>query len=153
MKKFFVATAIFFIAFQPIALGATSTNPAPAKPACRVDMNNSHISSRLLKKLQTVAVKANAKVICDKTIENLIVHINLYKSGTFGPILLKKFTSRTYLNVAANKQIKISGPIFVCLNWKPTEFFSTVSSDAIIEGEKMRAPWRKSYRIRIECGN
>ena len=153
MKKFLIVLTFLLFVSGPMAIASTPNSKPPAKPACRVDMNNSHISSNLLKKHKTLAVKANVKVICDKPIENLVVHINLYKSGSFGPILLKKFTSRIYSKLAPNKLLKISGPIFVCVNWKSTEFFSTVSSDAIISGEKMRAPWRKSYRFISECGN
>jgi hypothetical protein len=37
-------------------------------------------------------------------------------------------------------------------NWKENEFFSTVSSTAVIAGKPSRAPWRRSFAQKLACG-
>jgi hypothetical protein len=138
----------------PVALffGASSTPPSAPKPPCRVDMSNTHESSFFAKKFKVLSVKANTSVICDKPISHVIVYINLYKRALLGPTLLKRFTSQELPYLPAGKRIKISGPFVVCTNWKETEFFSTVSSTAVMDGKPVRAPWRRSFAQKIACG-
>ena len=141
--------------FIGITLNASATSQAPhqvEKPPCRVDMTNTHQSTSMAEKFKVLAVKANVVVVCNQPISNLVVFINLYKKSQFGPTLLQRFTSKKILYVDANKSIKISGLIVVCTNWKETEFFSTVSSTAVIAGKPSRAPWRRSFAQKLACG-
>lgn len=138
-----------------VTLNTSATSPAVhqiEKPSCRVDMTNTHQSTSMAEKFKVLAVKANAVVVCNQPISNLVVFINLYKKSEFGPNLLQRFTSKKISYVPANKSIKISGPIVVCTNWKETEFFSTVSSTALISGKPSRAPWRRSFAQKLACG-
>jgi len=151
-KKVISGTILSVFLPSAILLGSFTTQPRVSKPPCRVDMSNTHESSYFAKKFKVLSVKANAFVVCDRPISHVVVYINLYKRATLGPTLLKPFTSKEILYLPAGKRIKISGPFVVCSNWKETEFFSTVSSTAVINGKPVRAPWRRSFAQKIACG-
>jgi len=154
VRQLFIAllTSTTLIQGSSIAFGSTPQAHSTPKPPCRVDMSNTHESTYFAEKYKIVSVKANATVICNQQIRNLVVFINLYKRSLLGPTLLKKFESSVLLLLPAGKRFKISGPFIVCSNFKDTEFFSTVSSTAVIAGHPVKAPWRRSYAQKLACG-
>lgn len=138
---------------QAIAQTQPSTSKISIKPPCRVDMPLAHVSTHYAEANKVLAVKVNVVVICDKPITHLTLHINLYKKAFIFPVLLETQYIDKTVQILPNKPFKVSGPTFVCVNWKRTAFFSEVSSTATIGGELMAAPKRISFSKIIECGN
>jgi hypothetical protein len=153
-QKFIIAMILLATASTNTATSsaASSTPKSPPKPPCRVNISNPHESTKYGRKYFVLAVKANATVICDKPITNLIVYIDLYKRAFLTSQRLAQFKSKEYPAVLGGKEIKVSGPIVLCKNWKKTKFFSMVYSTATVGGQAMQAPWRKSFSQELECG-
>ena len=132
---------------------ASAKTPTAIKPPCRVDMPLAHESTKYAEKYRVLAVKVNVKVICDKLITHLSLHVDLYKKAFPAPVFLVPFDYNKNVRILPNHEFVVPGPVFICENWKPTAFFSEVSSTAIINGEKMAAPKRRSFSKIIACGN
>lgn len=135
------------------ATNTPSSKPSTLKPPCRVDMQLAHESTKLRMVHNVISVKSNVTVICDRPLQNIVVNIDLYKQAIPFPILLEPFTSPVIPYLAANTKLKVSGKPFICRNWKKSTFFSEVSSTAIMDGKKVTAPPRKSFRNIVECGS
>lgn len=147
--------AVAFLLTPLSALAATPSSSAKSipKPPCRVDMPLAHESTSYAEKHRVLAVKVNVIVNCDKLITHLTLHVDLFKKAFPTPIFLEPFDFNENVRILPGHPFKVSGPVFTCENWKPTAFFSEVSSTAVINGEKLTAPKRRSFSKIIACGN
>jgi hypothetical protein len=161
MKEKTVQLIVIISLITGISLNSSSASAATAnpkqsgitKPPCRVDMQLAHESNFFRKIHQTIAVKANVVVICDKALSNIVVKISLYKKAHPFAVFLATRTNEPIPYLAPNTPRKISGPVFVCTNWKKTAFFIVVGSTAILNGKVVTAPVRKSFSKIVECGS
>ena len=152
-NQFFrIAILLFTIVVTENDISSKAFAESRLKPPCRVNFSNAHISTKYATKYKVLAVKANANVICNKPLMDLVVYIELYKATFFSQQKLATYSSKVYASVPAHRRITVSGPVVACKNWKKTRFFSMVSSTAIIEGKVMRAPLQRSYPQELACG-
>lgn len=112
-----------------------------------------HPSTKLAEQFKVHAVKVNVKINCDKLITHLTLHVDLFKKAFPFPVLLDSFYYDKNITILPHHEEVIPGPVFVCENWKATAFFSEVSSTAVINGEKLSAPKRRSFSKIVACGN
>jgi hypothetical protein len=70
---------------------ANATTPAVTKPPCRVDMPLAHESTKYAENYRVLAVKVNLKVICDKLITHLALHVDLLQESVSASRISRSF--------------------------------------------------------------
>lgn len=132
------------------------STPVPTrspKAPCRVDVYNPHISPYFIKTKETWVLKVNAQSVCDKPMKNLVIVIELYKTGHPFDHLLSPSVSKTYSNVPAGKIIRFEETVIPCKNFKSTQYFAVAYSQAVINGETWGAsPVKSQIPAPIACG-
>ena len=113
MKKFLIAVLVFTQIVSPVPAKAVTESPSSVFQ-CRVEIDNAHISTQLVARNYTQVVKINARSICNETIHNLELQVDIYKVGMPVTHLVKSFKSKIYPAVEANKVIKFEDAYVAC---------------------------------------
>ncbi len=123
------------------------------KAACRIEIDNPHISKSILRKEKRSAVKVNARSICDAYQTRVELTVEIYQVGLFRDYKCASFTtipSQIASNgfIVNNKNTK-----WYCQSKKRSRFYGVAYSRAFIAGQQFAAPPARSHKtVRLACG-
>ena len=146
------------IALTAICLFGISQSPAFAAPIapkapCRLEVDNAHISSTLIKKVNKKAVKVNFKSICNFGLSDLVIKVQIRKLAFIGDRPATTVLIRKFPYVPANKQVLVQDIYTFCKTTKRTFFFGTAEAYALLNGTQVQAPRAQSREIvPLACG-
>ena len=149
----FVVVVFGFNSLAPAFASVAPHKPNEIKAPCRLEVAGAHISNNALKKEGKLAVKVVFKSICNFDQENLVIKVQIFKTGFFAvhsvtPIILKKYSS-----VKANNWVLIKNIFVYCKTTKSTKFYGTAEAEAYVNGTKVFAPRAQSVKTTsLECG-
>lgn len=130
-------------------MAATQEKKAP----CRLEVDNAHISSNILKKEEKFAVKVTFRSICNLDQTKLVMRVQIWKVGVGRNYPVTSVITRTFPYVKANHNILIQDVYVYCKNTKRTYFYGIAEADAYINGTQVIATKVQSDEIhRLSCG-
>jgi hypothetical protein len=150
------ATAVFLI--SPFGNASHSATPAPSprypKAFCRIEIDNAHISTSVLRNSGIRVVKVNAKSICNVRQERVSLTLEIYKVGRFSNYLMHRSQTNPNSLKSAGLVVKIQDSKVLCVNSKASSYFGVAFAKAIIQGSWQYAGKTRSLNvIKLNCGN
>jgi len=149
----FVAFLILLPSLFSTPSNAATTRPKPPKPACRIEIDNAHISTSLLKNLKVKYVKVNARSICNVPQELVTLTVEIYKIGALGNHLVSSQVTNPSDPRSAGLKVVNKETKQLCLSSQQTRYFGIAYSKAFIQGKWQYAGKTLSPKvIPLECG-
>ena len=149
----FLIAVIGFNLLTLTLTSATTPKPREVKAPCRLEVADAHISKNTLKKEGKLAVKVVFKSICNFDQENLVLKVQIFKTGFFAVHPVTPIIVRKYSFVRANHWVLIKNIYVYCKNTKSTKFYGTVEAQAVVNGTEVFAPRAQSKKSTpIDCG-
>jgi len=132
---------------------ASNPSPKPVKPLCRLEVQNAHLSSTLLKHQKIIAVKVNVISVCNAEQTHVLITLEIHKKGEFGDHTYGPFTNNKLPGNNSGLIVKLQDKYVVCLNSKLTKWFGIAYSKAFINGKWQYAGRTQSEKIEpLNCG-
>jgi hypothetical protein len=149
-------TAVFLIA--PFSNASHSATPAPfpryPKATCRIEIDDAHISTSLLRNNGIRVVKVNAKSICNVRQERVSLTLEIYKVGRFSNYLTHRSRTNPNSSKSAGLVVKIQDLKVLCINSKASSYFGVAFAKAFIQGKWQYAGKTRSLNVvKLNCGN
>ncbi len=149
MKIFALLAACLIGISQSSALAAIPEK----RPPCRLEVDNAHISSNIVKKETKLAVKVIFRSICNFDQHSLLMKLQIKKSGLIGDHPVSSVITRSFPFVRANQEILIQDIFIYCKNTRRTSFYGIAEAEAVINGTKVKASKTQSRKTEpLECG-
>ena len=138
-------------------LGITNSSAIAAvqekKAPCRLEVDNAHISSNILKKEEKFTVKVTFRSICNLDQTKLVMKVQIWKVGFGRNYPVTSLITRNFPYVKANHNVLIQDIYVYCKNTKRTYFYGIAEADAYINGTQVIATKVQSDEIhRLSCG-
>ncbi len=132
---------------------ALMNSPLP-KASCRIEVDDAHISTSILRHQGVRVVKVNASSICNVRQEKVTLTLEIYKVGLISDHLVHRTkTNPTSLN-SNGLIVKIQDAKVLCINSTPTSYYGIVYAKAFIQGKWQYAGRTRSEHIqKLNCGN
>lgn len=144
--------AILLLLF-PISSYAATGSPKVPKAACRIEIDNAHISTSLLKHRKIRYVKVNAKSICNVPQLRVTLTVEIYKTGIFGNHLVDRFRTEENSPKSSGLKVEMTDAAVKCKNSQATRYFGIAYAKAIIQGKWQYAGRTQSTSIvPLHCG-
>lgn len=155
--KFISILSALLIAFEvPPAMAASPPAMAPGiekKAPCRLEVDNAHISSNILKHENRHAVKVIFRSICNMDQNQLEIKLQIKKNGLFIDHGVTPVLTKRYSFVSALHTILIQDVYVYCRNAQRTLYYGTARAQATIHGKIVTAPRVESKkRVPLACG-
>lgn len=136
-----------------IPSNAATVQPKAPKALCRIEIDNAHISTSLLKHRKIKYVKINARSICNVPQQRVTLTLEIYKTGLFGNHLIRRFKTKEYLPESSGLRVEIKDASEWCKNSEITSYFGIAYAKAIIGGKWQYAGRTRSKSITsLNCG-
>lgn len=150
----FFAVTLAILLLLPSALARAATgNPKLPKASCRIEIDNAHMSSSILKHRKTRNVKINARSICNVPQQRVTLTVEIHKTGIFDSHLVRRFQTDENSPKSSGLRVEIKNAAVKCLNSKTTNYFGIAYSKAIIQGKWQYAGRTQSSSIvPLKCG-
>jgi len=130
-----------------------TTSPRTPKTSCRIEVDDAHISSSILKNKGTRVVKVNAKSICNVRQEQVTLTLEIYKVGKFTNYLMHRSKTNPSSPKSSGLIIKIQDSKVLCINSEASSYFGVVFAKAFIQGNWLYAGNTRSANItKLNCG-
>jgi hypothetical protein len=130
-----------------------TTLPRTSKATCRIEVDDAHISTSILKNRGIRAVKVNAKSICNVRQERVTLTLEIYKVGKFSNYLMHRTQTNPDSPKSSGLIIRIQDSKVLCINSKSSSYFGIVFSKAFIQGKWQIAGNTRSTNItKLNCG-
>lgn len=137
------------------AAHASQSSPAPVvvKPACRLEVEDAHISTTILKHRNMKVVKVNVYSVCNVIQSKVRITLSITKSQfpldhSYGP-----FFNSASKQGDSGLRVSLQDKFVVCTNQEPTEWFGTAFAKAFIGGKWQYAGKTRSKNItNLKCG-
>ena len=138
---------------DPTPVYATMGETKAPKASCRIEVDNAHISSSILKHRKTRFVKINARSICNVPQQRVLLTLEIYKTGIFGNHFVVQFQTNPIVASSSGLKVEIANAAVKCLNNKTTRYFGIAYSKAIIQGAWQYAGrTRSTHIVPLNCG-
>ena len=125
----------------------------PPATKCNIRVDDPHISKYILRSRGYLAVKVNARSICDKAMRNLELNVEIYKVGLFRDYRVGKKTVQIPGLIYANKVIKNEITYTRCRSQKPTKYYGIAFASAVIDGQPRKTLRVSSAKtVSLKCG-
>lgn len=143
---------------SPIGTASHSATPAPKpqapKAICRIEIDDAHISTSILRNSGIRVVKVNAKSICNVRQERVSLTLEIYKVGRYSNYLMHRSQTNPNSLKSAGLVVKILDSKVLCINSKASSYFGVAFSKAFIQGRWQYAGKTRSLNvIKLNCGN
>jgi hypothetical protein len=136
----------------PLAHSATFA-PYMPKAVCRIEIDNAHYSTSMSKSEKTKYIKINARSVCNVIQSQVTLTVEIYKTGRFGPIFLRKFSTNPVSRSSRGLIVKINSAKLLCGNNTENTYYGVAYSKAIINGGWQYAGRTKApLNIPLKCG-
>ncbi len=125
----------------------------PQKPACRLEVQNAHISKTIQKLKEEDVVKVSVLSICNLRQSNVLITLEIHKQGEFGDHTYGPFENQQIAGVNSGLVVKLQDKFVACKNSKLTKWFGVAYSKAFINGNWLYAGRTQSPHIEtLPCG-
>ena len=149
MKIIVFLTACLLGITNSSAIAAVQETKAP----CRLEVDNAHISSNILKKEDKFTVKVTFRSICNLDQTKLVMKVQIWKVGFGRNYPVTSLITRNFPYVKANHNVLIQDIYVYCKNTKRTYFYGIAEADAYINGTQVIATKVQSDELhRLSCG-
>ena len=148
--------AVFLV--SPIGSASHSATPTqkPQSPKaiCRIEINDAHISTSILRNSGIRVVKVNAKSICNVRQEQVSLTLEIYKVGRYSNYLMHRSKTNPNSVKSAGLVVKIQDSKVLCVSSKASSYFGIAFAKAFIQGRWQYAGKTRSLNvIKLNCGN
>jgi hypothetical protein len=140
--------------YQPSFASPTleSLTTATPKANCRIEIDNVHPSSYFRNK-GVSAIKVNARSICNVVQENVVLTVNLYKTGFPFNHLVTSTSTNPSDPKSRGLRVENNMTFARCITSRKTTYFGIAYAKATILGIVEQAPAAQSVKkISIACG-
>ena len=143
-----------------IALGSITASKAeiqeqsnPNKAACRIEIDNPHISKSILLREGRTAIKVNARSVCTVYQSRVELTVEIYQVGLFRDYRRASFTTRPNQLSSNGFTVHNKNTKWYCKSKRRSKFYGVAYSTALIGGQQFVAPRARSIKtIRLACG-
>ena len=123
------------------------------KATCRIEVDDAHISTSILKNRGIRVVKVNARSICNVKQERVTLNLEIYKVGKFTNYLMHRSRTNPNSPKSSGLIVKIQDSQVACLNSKASSYFGAVYAKALIQGKWQSAGNTRSTNVtKLNCG-
>ena len=137
--------------FSPTASALGSSKDK--KAACRIEIDNPHISKSILRTEDRLAVKVNARSICNFYQSRVELTVKLYQVGMFRDYFRDETSTRPNLVSSNGFTVHNRDTKWYCKSKKKSGFYGIAYSTAIINGQTfVTEPVRSRKTVRLSCG-
>ena len=124
-----------------------------AKPPCRLQIGDAHLSTDLFEKSGIRAVKVNASSICNVPQSSVAITVEIWKTGFLGNHRVGKQTTRSLGTTYPGSRVNNFSTYRKCLSKTPTNYYGVSYSKALIGGKWQYARHVLSEKaILLKCG-
>jgi len=149
----FLITALGFNLLKPDLASAETPKPKEIKSSCRIEIDNAHISTSLLKNRKLKYVKVNARSICNVYQQRVTLTIEIFKKEKLSNQLLKTFSTNENLTSSSGFVVKMNNAVVRCRNTRETDYYGVAYAKALINGQWKYAGRTRSKIIEpLACG-
>ena len=151
-----LAILVFFVLTFSTASYSAIPTPASRSPkaTCRIEVDDAHISTSILRNSGIRAVKVNAKSICNVRQEHVTLTLEIFKVGKFSNYLMHLSQTDPSSSKSSGLIVKIQDSKVLCTNSTPSSYFGVVASKAFIQGRWQYAGKTRSVNVvKLNCGN
>lgn len=154
MRKNLVTIGISLIlvssaSYETHALGIYSQGKAP----CRIEVDDAHISKTVLRSEGRLAVKVNARSICDAPQQGVRLTVEIYALTRGKPRLLSTRSTNPLSKSSSGFKVTNKETVHYCTSNKRTSYFGVAFATAQVMGETVYAKRTRSPRIiKLDCG-
>jgi len=132
---------------------AAPPTPKSLKPACRLEVQNAHLSTTLQKHRNLRVVKVNVSSICDVEQTKVLITLEIHKKGKLGDHIYGPFTNKQTPGSNSGLIVKLQDKYVTCLNRARTYWFGIAFAKAQIAGRWQYARTTQSRIIEpLDCG-
>ena len=125
----------------------------PLKPACRLEVQNAHLSTTLQKHRNLRVVKINVSSICDVEQTKVLITLEIHKKGEFGDHIYGPFKNEQTPGNNSGLVVKLQDKYIECSNRNRTFWFGIAFAKAFIAGQWQYAKATQSSIIEpLACG-
>jgi hypothetical protein len=139
LDKFIVSILISVMTAFTSSPSIYAANKVVTPPAteCFIKIDDPHFSEYLLRTRGITAIKINASSKCNKPMSNLMLTVEIYKTGYFFDYRVAKEEFKRRVLIPPFQVIKNQQTYVQCLNRKKTEYYGKAYAVATID-EKIR---------------
>lgn len=132
---------------------AATTRPKAPKASCRIEVGNAHLSTHLKEAKGFIAVKVNARSICNVPQSDVKLTVQIYKVGHFRDHLISEKSTNPLHPTSSGFRVENEETFKRCSPNKKSSFYGVAFAGAVIAGHKSTAPPARSPRIvPLDCG-
>jgi hypothetical protein len=137
LDKFIVSILISLMTAFTSSPSIYAANKVVTPPAteCFIKIDDPHFSEYLLRTRGISAIKINASSKCNKPMSNLVLTVEIYKTGYFLDYRVAKEEFKRRVLIPPFQVIKNQQTYVQCLNRKKTEFYGKAYAVATIDGK------------------
>lgn len=157
LKKIRLSVVLALVLISTLSPTSNSASPTTLlrtpKATCRIEVDDAHISTSILKNRGIRVVKVNAKSICNIRQERVTLTLEIYKVGKFSNYLMHRTQTNPDSPKSSGLIIRIQDSKVLCINSKSSSYFGIVFSKAFIQGKWQIAGNTRSANItKLNCG-
>lgn len=135
------------------ATSASAQTGIPPKSPCRIQVDQPHISTNLLRKENRRVVKVNAFSICNQPHSHVTLIVELWKEGLLTNHLVSRRVIYNKKLVLPGDKVTNSKTYETCLNSRATSYFGVSYSKALIRGIWHHARHeQRDKKVILKCG-
>ncbi len=124
------------------------------KAACRIEIDDPHLSKSIFRKESRSAVKVNARSVCNFYQTKVELTVKLYQVGLFRDYFRDESSTRPNLLSSSGFTVHNRGTKWYCKSNKTSGFYGIAYSTAMINGQTyVTKPVRSRKIVRLPCGN
>lgn len=116
------------------AMSASARAEIPPKSPCRIQVDQPHISTNLLRKENRRVVKVNAFSICNVPHSNVSLTVELWKEGLLVNHLVRRSEIESTGVIFPGDKVTNAQTFQFCRNSRSTKYFGVAYSKALIKG-------------------
>ena len=149
----FLITALGVNLLTPALASAATPKPKEIKASCRIEIDNAHLSTSLLKNRKLKYLKVNARSICNVYQQRVTLTVEIYKTGKLSNQLVRSFATKEGLSSSSGFVVKMNNAVIRCRNTRETAYYGIAYAKALINGKWQYAgrTYSKSI-ILLDCG-
>jgi len=127
---------------------------AVPKATCRIEVDNAHISSTLLKHRKRNYIKVVARSICNKNQQSVTLTLEIHKVGQISDhIVGNPYQTNPLSSSSSGYEVDLSSASILCKDFQISSYYGIAYSKAIIEGQWRYAGKTRSPKIvPLACG-
>ncbi len=152
--RFLIKLLIIALFFNLLPFQKSLAAVTPPLTNCYIRIDNPHISKYILRTQGILAVKVNARSKCNQPMRDLILTVEIHKTGLLRDYRLNRTRFKVVGRIFANQVIKNEDTYVKCINQKPSSYYGVAYASAVIDGKlKKTLKVTSAKNVRLACGN